>query len=82
MALSTILLALSLVISSFAAPITDLEARSPNNSKSMTSKHLAPAIKTHTYLLEAIASLFGWNWDSVAQECAFLASAGYGYVQG
>ncbi|KAJ7445748.1 glycoside hydrolase superfamily [Mycena galericulata] len=29
----------------------------------------------------AIVQLFEWNWNSVAAECSFLASAGYGYVQ-
>ncbi|KAK7054065.1 alpha-amylase [Favolaschia claudopus] len=29
----------------------------------------------------AIVQLFEWPWDSVASECATLASAGYGYVQ-
>ncbi|KAJ7684697.1 alpha-amylase [Mycena polygramma] len=29
----------------------------------------------------AIVQLFGWPWDSVASECAFLGAAGYGYVQ-
>lgn len=28
-----------------------------------------------------IANLFQWNWDSVAQECAWLGQNGYGYVQ-
>ncbi|KAG8910955.1 hypothetical protein FRC01_006022, partial [Tulasnella sp. 417] len=28
-----------------------------------------------------IANLFQWNWDSVAQECAWLGKNGYGFVQ-
>ncbi|KAJ7632218.1 glycoside hydrolase superfamily [Roridomyces roridus] len=30
---------------------------------------------------DTIVQLFEWNWASVASECAFLSSAGYGYVQ-
>ncbi|KAF8315247.1 glycoside hydrolase [Clavulina sp. PMI_390] len=57
------LLTLGLLAPVLAAPITELETRSPNNSK------------------KVIASLFGWNWVSIGNECSFLASAGYGYVQ-
>ncbi|KAG8965896.1 hypothetical protein FRB90_011029, partial [Tulasnella sp. 427] len=28
-----------------------------------------------------IANLFQWNWNSVAQECAWLGQNGYGFVQ-
>ncbi|KAJ7756865.1 glycoside hydrolase superfamily [Mycena maculata] len=30
---------------------------------------------------QVIVQLFEWNWVSVAAECPFLGSAGYGYVQ-
>ncbi|KZW01365.1 glycoside hydrolase family 13 protein [Exidia glandulosa HHB12029] len=31
---------------------------------------------------DTIVQMFGWNWDSIAQECTqFLGPAGYGYVQ-
>jgi len=82
MGLPVALLALSLVSSSLAHPAPDLEARSPSNSKGISDHAFSPKNRNSPLAIEAIASLFGWNWDSVSQECSFLGSVGYGYVQG
>jgi len=63
MAFAKLLFAIALVVPALAAPVSEIQIRSPSNSK------------------KVIASLFGWNWNSVAKECPALASAGYGYVQ-
>lgn len=89
MVFAAILFAAALIAPSLAAPVvTDIQIRSPNNSKSRSNFPqifflFFPLLTFRlTNSTEVIASLFGWNWDSVGKECSFLASAGYGYVQG
>lgn len=87
MVFAAILFAAALVAPSLAAPVvTDIQIRSPSNSKSRSNFPQIFFFPLLTFRLtistEVIASLFGWDWNSVGKECSFLASAGYGYVQG
>lgn len=66
MAFASVVLALSLV-----APTITLAAPVSNELQARSPNNSK----------KAIASLFGWNWDSISNECSWLGSAGYGYVQ-
>lgn len=81
MAFTKLLFAIALVVPALTAPLSEVHIRAPSNSKSRLSLVFFTISSTHLPA-EVIASLFGWNWNSIANECSALASVGYGYVQG